>query len=176
MNLSQTAILKWTFYALAAAALFFLRRLFLGSMTFFGVLPFLPPVVLAVIASFELPQPSVIAGIVFGALCDLVLPAPFPCLYTVAFTISALLISTLVSNLLQQGFPRALLSCVLTFLIVDLLQAAALLPRGGSDAIVPMFAAIIPVAVAGVVLMLLLKETPLAEKVSESGHMGEPRV
>ena len=30
MNLSQTAILKWTFYALAAAALFFLRRLFLG--------------------------------------------------------------------------------------------------------------------------------------------------
>ena len=119
MNLSQTAILKWTFYALAAAALFFLRRLFLGSMTFFGVLPFLPPVVLAVIASFELPQ-------------------PFPCLYTVAFTISALLISTLVSNLLQQGFPRALLSCVLTFLIVDLLQAAALLPRGGSDAIVPM--------------------------------------
>lgn len=136
MNLSQTAILKWTFYALAAAALFFLRRLFLGSMTFFGVLPFLPPVVLAVIASFELPQPSVIAGIVFGALCDLVLPAPFPCLYTVAFTISALLISTLVSNLLQQGFPRALLSCVLTFLIVDLLQAAALLPRGGSDAIV----------------------------------------
>ena len=117
MNLSQTAILKWTFYALAAAALFFLRRLFLGSMTFFGVLPFLPPVVLAVIASFELPQPSVIAGIVFGALCDLVLPAPFPCLYTVAFTISALLISTLVSNLLQ---------------------AAALLPRGGSDAIVPM--------------------------------------
>ena len=48
MNLSQTAILKWTFYALAAAALFFLRRLFLGSMTFFGVLPFLPPVVLAV--------------------------------------------------------------------------------------------------------------------------------
>ena len=31
MNLSQTAILKWTFYALAAAALFFLRRLFLGS-------------------------------------------------------------------------------------------------------------------------------------------------
>lgn len=39
MNLSQTAILKWTFYALAAAALFFLRRLFLGSMTFFGVLP-----------------------------------------------------------------------------------------------------------------------------------------
>ena len=40
-------------------------------------LPFLPPVILAVMASFELPRSSVIAGIVFGALCDLVIPAPF---------------------------------------------------------------------------------------------------
>ena len=91
MNLTQTTALKWTFYALAAAALFFLRRLLLGSMTFFGVIPFLPPVILAVMASFELPRSSVIAGIVFGALCDLVIPAPFACLYTIAFTLAALL-------------------------------------------------------------------------------------
>ena len=135
MNLTQTTALKWTFYALAAAALFFLRRLLLGSMTFFGVIPFLPPVILA---SFELPRSSVIAGIVFGALCDLVLPAPFACLYTIAFTLAALLISTVVSNLLQQGFARALLSTVLAFLLVDLLQAFALLPRSGSTAILPM--------------------------------------
>ena len=138
MNLTQTTALKWTFYALATAALFFLRRLLLGSMTFFGVIPFLPPVILAVMASFELPRSSVIAGIVFGALCDLVLPAPFACLYTIAFTLAALLISTVVSNLLQQGFARALLSTVLTFLLVDLLQAFALLPRSGSTAILPM--------------------------------------
>ena len=81
---------------------------------------------------------AVIAGIVFGALCDLVLPAPFACLYTIAFTLAALLISTVVSNLLQQGFARALLSTVLTFLLVDLLQAFALLPRSGSTAILPM--------------------------------------
>ena len=49
-----------------------------------------------------------------------------------------LLISTVVSNLLQQGFARALLSTVLTFLIVDLFQAFALLPRSGSTAILPM--------------------------------------
>ena len=136
MNLTQTTALKWTFYALAAAALFFWYVL-LGSMTFFGVIPFLPPVILAVMASFELPRSAVIAGIVFGALCDLVLPAPFACLYTIAFTLAALLISTVVSNLLQQGFARALLSTVLAFLLVDLLQAFALLPRSGS-AILPM--------------------------------------
>ena len=38
----------------------------------------------------------------------------------------------------QQGFARALLSTVLTFLLVDLLQAFALLPRSGSTAILPM--------------------------------------
>lgn len=132
MNLTQTTALKWTFYALAAAALFFLRRLLLGSMTFFGVIPFLPPVILAVMASFELPRSSVIAGIVFGALCDLVLPAPFPCLYTVAFTLAALLISTVVSNLLQQGFARALVSSVLTFAVADLFQSLAMLTRGAA--------------------------------------------
>ena len=57
---------------------------------------------------------------------------------TIAFTLAALLISTVVSNLLQQGFARALLSTVLTFLLVDLLQAFALLPRSGSTAILPM--------------------------------------
>lgn len=51
----------------------------------------------------------------------------------------------------------------------DLGQAVAL---AYSDAIVPMFMAIVPVALVGVVLMLFLKETPLAEKVADSGHMG----
>ena len=138
MNVRQTAALKWTFYALAALLLCFLRRLLLGSALFWGVLPFLPPVLLATEASLEQPKPAVLSGIVFGALCDLVIPAPFACLYTIAFTLAALLISTVVSNLLQQGFARALLSTVLTFLLVDLLQAFALLPRSGSAAILPM--------------------------------------
>ena len=138
MNLTQTTALKWTVYALAVLLLCFLKRLLLGSATFWGVLPFLPPVLLAVMAAFEQPKSAVIAGLAFGALCDLVLPAPFPCLYTIAFTLAALLISTVVSNLLQQGFARALLSTVLTFLLVDLLQAFALLPRSGSTAILPM--------------------------------------
>ena len=138
MNVTQTTALKWTFYALAALLLCFFKRVLLGSVSVWGVLPFLPPVLLAVMASFEQPKAAVLSGIVFGALCDLVLPASLPCLYTLAFTAAALLISTLLSNLLQQGFARALLSTVLTFLLVDLLQAFALLPRSGSTAILPM--------------------------------------
>ena len=132
MNVRQTAALKWTFYALAALLLCFLRRLLLGSALFWGVLPFLPPVLLAMVASFEQPKAAVLSGIVFGALCDLVLPASFPCLYTLAFTLAALLTSTVMSSLLQQGFARALVSSVLTFAVADLFQSLAMLTRGAA--------------------------------------------
>lgn len=138
MNVTQTTALKWTFYALAALLLCFFKRVLLGSVSVWGVLPFLPPVLLAVMASFEQPKAAVLSGIVFGALCDLVLPASLPCLYTLAFTAAALLISTLLSNLLQPGFARALLATVLAFLVTDLLQALALLPRSGMSALLPM--------------------------------------
>ena len=138
MNVTQTTALKWTFYALAALLLCFFKRVLLGSVSVWGVLPFLPPVLLAVMASFEQPRSAVLSGIVFGALCDLVLPASLPCLYTLAFTAAALLISTLLSNLLQQGFARALLATVLAFLVTDLLQALALLPHSGMSALLPM--------------------------------------
>ena len=141
MNVRQTAALKWTFYALAALLLCFLRRLLLGSALFWGVLPFLPPVLLAVVASFEQPKAAVLSGIVFGALCDLVLPASFPCLYTLAFTLAALLTSTVMSSLLQQGFARALVSSVLTFAVADLFQSLAMLTRGAAlPAILYLFA------------------------------------
>ena len=132
MNETQTTALKLTFYALATLLLCFFKRVLLGSVTVWGVLPFLPPVLLAVVASFEQPKAAVLSGIVFGALCDLVLPASFPCLYTLAFTLAALLTSTVMSSLLQQGFARALVSSVLTFAVADLFQSLAMLTRGAA--------------------------------------------
>ena len=132
MNVMQTTALKWTFYALATLLLCFFKRVLLGSVTVWGVLPFLPPVLLAVVASFEQPKAAVLSGIVFGALCDLVLPASFPCLYTLAFTLAALFTSTVMSSLLQQGLARALVSSVLTFAVADLFQSLAMLTRGAA--------------------------------------------
>ena len=73
-----------------------------------------------------------LSGIVFGALCDLVLPASFPCLYTLAFILAAMLTSTVMSSLLQQGLARALVSSVLTFAVADLFQSLAMLTRGAA--------------------------------------------
>ena len=71
-------------------------------------------------------------NIVFGALCDLVLPSSFSCLYTLAFTLAALFTATVMSSLLQKGLARAFFSSVLTFAIVDLFKILFLLPRGAS--------------------------------------------
>ncbi len=133
MSPAQTNVLKWTFLALCCLLLAFARRLLLGSMTVLGVIPFLPPVLLAVVASFEEMRPAVIFGIVFGALCDLVLPASFPCLYTLAFTLAALLIAVLAHSVLQPGFPRALLMTVLTFAVLDCFNMGAMLVRGSGS-------------------------------------------
>lgn len=138
MSPFQKNILKWSCYVGCCLLLSFFRQLFLGSVTVWGAIPFLPPVLLAVVASLEEMRPAVIFGMLYGALCDLTIPAPYPCLYTLAFTLSALLVSALARSLLQPGFPRALLMTALTFALVDCGNACALLLRGAAGELLPM--------------------------------------
>ena len=123
---------KWTAYALCAAALLFLRALALGTLTLWDVLPFLPPILLTCVASLEEMRSAAIFGLVFGVFCDLTLSAPFSCLYTLAFTLSALLIAFLSAKVFQNYFLRALFGTVLTFLVTDLLCVLALALSGNA--------------------------------------------
>ena len=81
---------KWITYALCTLLLLFLRALLLGNWRLWGVLPFLPPIILACVVSLEESTPATIFGLVFGVCCDLFFHAPFPCLYTVSFTLAAM--------------------------------------------------------------------------------------
>lgn len=126
MSPSQKSALKWSCYVGCCLLLSFFKHLFLGSVTLWGAIPFLPPVLLAVVASLEEMRPAVVFGMLYGALCDLTIPAPYPCLYTLSFTLSALLVAALARSLLQPGFPRALLMTALTFLLVDCGNACAI--------------------------------------------------
>ena len=112
---------KWTAYALCDALLLFLRTLAPGTLTLWGVMPFLPPILLTCVASLEEMRSAAIFGLVFGLFCDLTLASPFPCLYTLAFTLSALLTSYLSVTFFQNYFLRALTGTILTFFITDLL-------------------------------------------------------
>ena len=73
---------------------------------------------------------SVVFALTFGVLCDLALTSPLPCLYTVAFPLAALLASVLAGSVLQPGFLCSVAVSASTFVIVDLVAAAALLAGG----------------------------------------------
>lgn len=137
---SRETLFKWTAYALCAAVLLFLRALLLGELTVWGVLPFLPPVILACVASLEESPSAAVFGIAFGAFCDLVFPAPLPCLYTLAFTVSAVLTAILAKSVIQGGFLRALAGTLLTFILLALLNMLALPARGNLPAMVSLAA------------------------------------
>lgn len=133
MRAPREVAYKWLGYGLCIFFLLFLRLLLLGRVTVWGVIPFLPPLILACVSSLEEPRPAVIFGCVFGVLCDLLFAAPFPCLFTLAFTISALLITVISHRFLQGSFFCSAVSAVLAFFIIALLNGIVLGARGHAD-------------------------------------------
>ena len=120
-------ILKWTTYALVVLAFCFLHSITFAHMRLFRAIPFLPPVLLAAICSLENDLQSSIFAIVFGVLCDLTLPGPFPCLYTVSFLLAALVIVLLAHSVFQPGFFCSLAAVIVAFSVLDFFCALPLL-------------------------------------------------
>lgn len=119
-------IIKWSSYAAVSLALLFLFALTLRDVRVLGVTMFLPPLLVGVVASLEDTSAGVIFGLACGFLCDLAIPGTFPCLYTIAFTASALVCSLLAKSVLQRGILCSIAVTALTFLFVDTLNMLAL--------------------------------------------------
>ena len=118
-------IIKWSAYALAALALSFLFALLLRDAELLGVRMFLPPVIVAAVASLEDGRFAAVFGLTCGVLCDLTAAGAFPCLYTLAFTLAGLAGAAIAGRVLQQGFPCAAAVTVLTFALADALNMLA---------------------------------------------------
>lgn len=138
-------IIKWSGYALASIALLLLFSLTLRDARVLGVRLFLPPLLVAVVASLEETRPSVIFGLSCGVLCDLIAAGVFPCVYTLVFTAAALFCSLLAKSVLQPGLFCSFAVTVLTFVILDSFNMLAL-GLGSGAPLLPM-------------LMLTLRET-----------------
>ena len=98
----DTAV-KWTAYGAACLLLLFAHALTLSHLRVWGIAPFLPPLLPAVLASMEDRLEGFVFALAFGALCDLALTAPLPCLYTIAFPLTALLAALIARSVLQPG-------------------------------------------------------------------------
>lgn len=122
----QEQWLKWSLYAAAVALLTMLIMLVPGDARLLGVRFFLPPLIVGVVASLEGLRAGMIFGMSYGALCDLTLPATFPCVHTLAFVIAALLCAALAESVLQPGVICSVASSLLTFVVLDALNMCAL--------------------------------------------------
>lgn len=112
-------IFKWCLYAAATALCFLAQGGLLQRLEFWGVLPFLYPLLAAIPATFEGPLAGTIFSLAVGVLCDLLLPGPIPCLFTLIFPLAGLCAGLLSQSWLPSGLLCSLVSSAASFLLLD---------------------------------------------------------
>ena len=122
--------IKWLLYALATAALFILQDL-LQDLRLLGVLPFLYPVMAAALSMYEGAFAGTVYSLVLGVVCDLLLPGPIPCFYTLIFPLAGLCAGLMARNWLPAGFPCCLATSALAFVLTDAFHCLLLATGGG---------------------------------------------
>lgn len=124
-------VFKWVVYALATLLLCALHAMFFSNIRVLGLTPFLYPVLPAVLAMFEGGRRGAVFGLVLGALCDLLVPAPFRGFFALAFPVIAALSGAIASRLLSRGFLCALIVSALGMLASGAFRMAVQVLSGG---------------------------------------------
>ena len=125
-------IFKWALYAGATAVFFLLQGGVFQRISLWGVIPFVFPILTAVVGMYEGPLPGSIYGLTVGVLCDLLLPAPIPCFYTLVFPVAGLCAALISQSLLPAGFLCAAVTSIIAFFLTDLFHCFLLWARGQS--------------------------------------------
>lgn len=112
-------IFKWLLYAAATALCFFLQGSILQRLEFWSVLPFIYPLLAVIPATFEGPLAGTIFSLILGVFCDLLLPGPIPCLFTLIFPLAGLCAGLISQSWLPAGFLCSLVSAVISFALTD---------------------------------------------------------
>ena len=110
---------KWLLYAAATALCLLVQGGLLQRLEFWGVIPFLYPLLAAIPATFEGPLAGSIFSLILGLLCDLLLPGPIPCFYTLVFPLVGLCAGLLSQSWLPAGFLCSAVSAVVAFALTD---------------------------------------------------------
>ena len=125
-------IFKWVVYSLATLLFAAFQSLVLNHLVVTGVTPFLYPMLPAAGSMYEGGRRGPVFSLIFGLICDLLLPGPFQGFFTIAFTLCALLSAHIAENYLSPGFFCGLLVSALSlFLTGGCRILAAVLSGGG---------------------------------------------
>ena len=112
-------IFKWLLYAGATALCLLIQTGLLQRLEFWGVVPFIYPLLAAIPATYEGPLAGTIFSLGVGFLCDLLLPGPIPCLFTLVFPLAGLCAGLLSQSWLPAGVLCSLVSSAAAFLLLD---------------------------------------------------------
>ena len=123
-------IFKWFLYAAAAAACLAAQGAVLQRITLWGVIPCLCPLLAAIPATWESPAAGTAFALAVGIACDLLLPAPIPCFYTLIFPLAGLFASLLSHSILRPGFLCSLAAAAMAFALTDGFACFVLWSRG----------------------------------------------
>ncbi len=126
-------IFKWLLYAAVTMLFLLVQGLILQQVRILGAMPFVYPLLAAVVAMFEDALGGTIYALALGVLCDLTLPTPIPCFYTLILPAAALCAALIARSLLPVGFVCAVAVSVLAFFWTDLFHCL-LLAAGGKAA------------------------------------------
>ena len=133
--LGRTEILfKWLLYAAGVLICWMLHGVALQFLDIFGVMPFIFPMLAAVIAMYEGPLSGGISALVLGIACDLTIAVPIPCFYTLIFPIIGMLAGLISKNWIPMSFWCAFLLSLLAFLLTDGFHCLLLALTGSSHA------------------------------------------
>lgn len=124
-------VAKWTVYGLATLALFALQYLLLDQLRLWDTVPFLYPMLPAVLASYEGLRRGGVFALILGIVCDLLLPGPFMGFFTVIFTLVGLLAGLIGEKLLSPGPLCGLCVAAMGLLVTGFGRVAAHLLSGG---------------------------------------------
>ena len=113
-------IIKWALYAAVSLLGVFAQSAVLQRLEVFGVIPFLFPLLAAIPATFESSAPGTAFALCAGVFCDLLLPAPLPCFYTLVFPFIGLVSALLSESALPAGHLCSCVAGALAFLLTDL--------------------------------------------------------
>lgn len=125
-------IFKWFLYAAATALCFLLQGGLLQRLAFWGVIPFLYPLLAAIPSTYEGPLAGAIFSLAVGVFCDLLLPGPIPCLHTMIFPLVGLCAGLLSQSWLPAGFLCSLVSAAAAFALTDGFRCLLLWMRGSA--------------------------------------------
>ena len=118
----RDTIWKWVFYTAGVLLLLLLQGLALDHISLLHVHPYLPPVMVAVLAMFEGAYGGMGVALAMGLLFDLTQPGLIPCFHILAFLLAALAAAAVANYLITPGLLCAVLMGVAALVITNGLQ------------------------------------------------------